>query len=86
MRAPAGQEHAPNRSAAYQAGLPGAHIDAMLELEEAFLTGRIHIIRNRRPTQRDCLCEDALHAGMEAIQFGSFQPGRHSARADAGAE
>jgi hypothetical protein len=51
VRSPAGQDHAPNRSPTHQAGLSGAHVDTMLELEEAFDTVRVHIIRNRRPAQ-----------------------------------
>jgi hypothetical protein len=40
-------DYAPNRGFAYQAGLSGAEIDAMLELEEACYAGRIHVVRNR---------------------------------------
>ena len=72
MRAAASQEDAPNRRSANQARLLGAEIYPVLELEEAFPTVRVHIVRNRRSSQRNCLCEDALYAGMEAIQFGSF--------------
>ena len=43
----AAHDHAPNRSFAYQAGLSGAEIDAMLELEEACYASRIHVVRNR---------------------------------------
>jgi hypothetical protein len=43
----AGHDQAPNRSFTHQAGLSGAEIDAMLELEEACYARRIHIVRNR---------------------------------------
>jgi hypothetical protein len=43
----ASHDHAPNRSFAYPAGLSGAEINAMLELEEAGYAGRIHVVRNR---------------------------------------
>ena len=44
----------------------------MLELEKAFDAGRIHIVRNRRTAQRNCLPEDNLQGGVQAIQLGSF--------------
>ena len=47
VRSPAGHEDAVDRCAADQAGLPGAEINPMLELEEAFHTGGVDIVRNR---------------------------------------
>jgi hypothetical protein len=41
---PAGEDDAPNRRSANQAGLPGAHINMVLELEEARLAVGIDVI------------------------------------------
>jgi hypothetical protein len=48
MRAPAGQEDAPDGRTANQARLSGAEIHSMLELEEASYARGIHIVRDRR--------------------------------------
>jgi hypothetical protein len=58
----------------------------MLELEEAGYPGRIHIVRYRRAAERDGLSEDALQAGMQAVEFCPFQVASHPAGPDAGAE
>ena len=86
MGSPAGHEDAPDRCAAHQTWLPGAEIDPVLELEKAFDTGRIDVVRNRRSAQRDCLLEDSLQGGVQAVKFGSLQVASHSPRPDSGAE
>src|SRR6202789_3163579 len=86
VRAAARQDHAPDRCSAYQAGLSGAEIDPMLELEEAGYASRIYIIRYRRAAKRDGLSKDGLQTGMQAVEFGPFQVASHPAGPDAGAE
>jgi hypothetical protein len=86
VRAAASQDHAANRCSAYQAWLPGAEIDPMLELEEAGYASRVHIIRYRRPAERDGLSEDGLQTGMQAIEFGPLQVASHPAGPDSGTE
>jgi hypothetical protein len=70
VRAAASQDDAPNRCSAHQAWLSGAEIDPMLELKEACYAGCIHIVRYGGAAERDGLPEDALHAGMQAVEFG----------------
>jgi len=84
--AAASQDHAPDRCPAHQAGLPGAEIDPMLELEEAGYASRVYIIRYRRAAERDGLFEDALQAGVQAVEFGPLQVASHPAWPDAGTE
>ena len=54
----------------------------MFELEEAFHASRIDIIGNGRAAERNCLPEDALQAGVEAIQFCPLQVTSHPAGPD----
>src|SRR5271154_4997718 len=79
VRAAASQDDAQNRCSAYQAGLSGAEIDPMLELKEAGSAGRVYIIRYGRSAERDCLSEDTLQAGMQAVEFGPLQVASHPA-------
>jgi hypothetical protein len=86
VRAAASQNHASNRCSAHQAWLPGAEIDPMLELEEARHTGGIHVVGYGRTTERDGFPENALQAGMQAVQFRPLQVASHTAGPDTGAE
>ena len=86
VRSAARQDDALDRCSAYQAGLSGAEIDPMLELEEACYASRIHIIGYGRAAERDGLSEDALQTGMQAVEFGPLQVASHPAGPDAGAE
>jgi hypothetical protein len=83
---PASQQDSPDGLSAHQAGLTGAKIDPVLELEKAFYPRRIHVVRNGRPTQRDGLLKNSLQGGVEAVEFGSFQVAGHPARPYAGTE
>src|ERR1700733_1954649 len=86
VRAAARQDHTPDRCSADQAGLSGAEIDPMLELEEAGYTSRVYIIRYRRAAERDGLFQDGLQAGKQAVEFVPLQMASHPAGPDAGAE
>jgi hypothetical protein len=82
MGAAATHEDAPDRSSTNQAWLPGTEIYPMFELEEAFYAGRVHIIRNGRAAEGDCLLQYTLQAGVEAIKFCPLQVASHPTRPD----
>ncbi len=69
MSAAAAYQDAPNRSSANQARQAGTEIDPVFELEEAFDSGRIHVVRNRGSAQRNCLSKDTLQAGVQPVEF-----------------
>jgi hypothetical protein len=58
----------------------------MLELEEAFHSRRIHVVRNGRATQGYRLPEYGLQGGVQAIKLCPFEVLRHPTGPDAGAE
>lgn len=61
MTAAAGEHDTADCRSAYQARLTFAAINSMLELEESFFSIGIHIVGNRRSTQRDCLAQYFLY-------------------------
>ena len=67
MSAAAAHHDAPDRSSANQAGEAGTEIYPVFKLEEAFDPGGIHIVGNGGSAQRNCLPQDALQAGMQAV-------------------
>src|SRR5271156_6549185 len=83
---PASDQEAADGGAADQAGFPGAQINPMLELEEAFHPRRVHIVRNGRATQGDGFAEYGLQSGVETIQLCPLEAPRHPAGPDPGAE
>jgi len=91
MRAASSQEDAPNRRPANQARQLRPQIYPVLELEEALYAVRVYIIGNGRAAERNCLFEDALQAGVQAVKIppassgepscaDGFPPGRGSHR------
>src|SRR5258707_2091204 len=51
---------------AYQTRFPFPAVDPMLELEGAFFSVRVHIVRNRRTAQGDCFLQDFFY-GQEKL-------------------
>jgi hypothetical protein len=83
---PAADDHPADGRSTDQAWLTGAEIDAVLELEKAFDTRRIHVVGNGRSAERDRLPKDGLQAGVQAVELGSLQVASHPAGAYAGAK
>lgn len=46
MRSPAANYDSPDWRFAHHAGLAGSHVDAVLELEEAFYTIGVYVVRD----------------------------------------
>ena len=69
-----------------QAGLPGAHIDVVAELEKAAFARGIDVIGDGGAAEADGFTQHLLHGGMQAIEFLCGQAGGHTAGADFGAE
>jgi hypothetical protein len=85
VSSPPGHEDATDGGAADEAGLPSPHINPMLELEEAFHSGGVDVVRDRRATQCDCFPEYGLQGGVETIKLCPLEVPRHPPGPDAGA-
>src|SRR5208282_880725 len=86
VTAAARQNNPPDCGPAQQAGFPLTAIHSMLELEEAFLSIRVHVIGNRRSAQRDRLAQNFLYRGMQLAQLLPGDGCRPPPGTDAGAE
>jgi len=54
----------------------------VFKLKEAFDPGGIDIVRNGGAAQRNCLSQDTLHSGMQAVEFCPLQVASHPAGPD----
>ena len=86
MGAPSGQEGAANRGSADETGLAGAHVDAVLELEEAGYPVGVDIVGNGRATKLDGFAEDGLECSPKPFEAGAGEASSHVGGADAGVE
>jgi len=84
--APSGQEGAANRGSADETGLAGAHVDAVLELEEAGYPVGVDIVGNGRATKLDGFAEDGLECSPKPFEAGAGEASSHVGGADAGVE
>ena len=86
MGAAASEEDAADGGSADQAGLAGAHVDAMLELEEAGHTVGIHVVGDRGTAERDGVPQDVLQGGVEPVELGAGEAAGDAGGADSGVE
>ena len=86
MGSASGYDDAADGRFADQAGLPGAHVDVVAELEEAAFSCGVDIIGDRGAAEPDGLAQHLLNSTVEAVQFLRSEPCRHAAGAYFGAE
>jgi len=81
-----GEEDAADGGSADEAGLAGAQVDAMLELEEAGNAVGVDVIGDGRAPQFDGLAQDGLQGGVQPIEAGASEASGHARGADSGVE
>ena len=86
MGAAAGDCDALDGCFAGEAGLAGALVDVVLELEKAARAFGIDIVGNGGTAEADCALEDFAHGEPEALEFDAGEASGAAARANAGAK
>src|SRR5882724_1250703 len=86
MRAASGDDDALDGGLAGVAGFAGAHIDAVLKLEESFFAIGVDVIGDRRAPGFDGFLQDHAHCFVELAQLLTSYSARSAAGADTGAE
>jgi hypothetical protein len=84
MGAATREENAPNRGFTLAARQACAQVDAMFELKKAPYPVGIHVIGDRRATEKDGMIQYLAQGLPEALKFGPGEAARVAARADAG--
>ena len=84
--AAAGEGDAADRGGADEAGLAGAPVDAVLELEEAAGAFGIDVVGDGGAAEADGVAEDFDERGAQAGQFGAGEAGGLAGGTDGGAE
>jgi len=69
-----------------EAGLAGALVDAVLELEKAAHAFGIDVVRDRRPAKADGVLEDFAEGEPQALEFDPGEASRAAAGANGGAK
>lgn len=86
MGASACEQDAADGSSADPAGLPGAHVDAVLNLKKALISIGINVIGDGGASGANGLQENAPQGGVELIEAFAGQAACLAGGADAGAE
>lgn len=86
MGAAASDHDSLNGGVAEFAGLAGALVDAVLELEEAADAVGVNIVRDGGAAEFDGVAEDGLDGGVEQGQLGAGEAGGGAFGADTGAK
>ena len=84
--AAAGDHDFPDGSFADEAGLAGALVDAMLELEESANSVGVDVVGDGRSTAADGVAEDFAQRPAQAFELAAGEAAGLAARPDAGAE
>jgi hypothetical protein len=84
--ASAGDDNPSNRRVAMAAWLPGAHVDAVLELKETAHAIGVDVVAHRRAAELDCVFEHGAQSKTQPLQFGFGQPASAAAGPDSGTE
>jgi len=82
----AGKQNPVDEGSATAAGLSGAEVDAVLELEESADAVGVDIIRDRGAAEADGMLEDLAEGLAEPLEFGAGEAAGGAARADSGME
>jgi hypothetical protein len=86
MRPSAGDEDASDGGCAAAAGLAGALIHAVLDLERAGVSVGVDVIGDRRATQADGVTKNVKEGEAETFELGAGKAAGAAGGADAGAE
>lgn len=86
MGASAGYQNSADWGLACTAGLAGAEVDAMLQLEESADAVRIHIIGYRGTAEADGVLKHGLQSEAQALELSAGESTGAAAGTDAGAE
>src|SRR4051812_7720291 len=86
MRASTGDDDPLDRTFAVVAGLAGAHVDPMLELERSFFAVGIDVVRNGRAAGFDGFVQDFANSLIKFAQLLTGDGIRAAARTNGGAE